>query len=221
MRIDQFTEVMKTPPFPDMATAMAYSILHPDVYCSYPDAPQSFTAMFTIVDESGHLLHGATVIFDGTALEGDTAENLVPATYPYSITLEGYKSATGDVIITDENVTVNVVLEEDNDIVLVYDGILSLPGLLTKYGSDVYQKILAVYDTVAWKIEITSSVHDRIIITGVGTITVDSANANRLYWETMYKTSWVNAMVYTDGKFGLSWGGSWGTVSDLQVTFTM
>jgi hypothetical protein len=77
------------------------------------EKPQpTFTVTFNVKDcASEAYLPNATIEFNGEALEGYTV--IVPAgVYPYTVSLENYEMKSGEVIVTNKNVTVTVCLDE-------------------------------------------------------------------------------------------------------------
>lgn len=78
---------------------------------------ETFTLSFTVQDEEGVAIVGATVAIEGIDGEETTDGSgqavfteLAPKTYDYSINKEGYVTATGNAEIIDENVDVPVTL---------------------------------------------------------------------------------------------------------------
>lgn len=73
-----------------------------------------YTVTFNVEDLSGNAVENAIITLNGvTNTEGDYIfENIIAGTYPFVVKAEGFTSNYGFVTVTNENVTVNVVLTE-------------------------------------------------------------------------------------------------------------
>jgi hypothetical protein len=69
-----------------------------------------YTVTFNVVDAEDKPVTDATVVFNGETLAGYIAEGVTAGTYEYSVSKEGYETATGTVEVIDGNVTKSVVL---------------------------------------------------------------------------------------------------------------
>jgi hypothetical protein len=72
-----------------------------------------FDVTFTVKDSDGNDINNATIsLGDQKNQPGDYVfENISAGEYSYTVTAEGYETVTGEVVVTDEDVTVNVVME--------------------------------------------------------------------------------------------------------------
>jgi len=72
----------------------------------------SYTVTFTITDEGGDPLEGAQITLGEEAYEAGqyVLEGLLPGTYTYNVSLEGYHDATGQVVLVSEDLEVEVML---------------------------------------------------------------------------------------------------------------
>ena len=73
-----------------------------------------YTVTFVVEDEDNAAINDAVITFDGEIHSAGiyVFDDLLAATYSYSVARSGFYSATGEVVVTDQDVTVNVVLEE-------------------------------------------------------------------------------------------------------------
>lgn len=71
-----------------------------------------YKVFFDVTDEEGNLLEDAIVTLEGTSnpFNNHSFYQLDPGAYGYTISLEGYHDATGDVVVTDQDVFVTVTL---------------------------------------------------------------------------------------------------------------
>jgi hypothetical protein len=77
------------------------------------EARPAFSVTFNIADQDGAPVDGAQITFDDEVLAAGTnmVENVLPGTYSFSVEKEGYYGYSGQVVVEDGDVTVNVVLE--------------------------------------------------------------------------------------------------------------
>jgi hypothetical protein len=82
--------------------------------------PELYTVTFNISDQQGEVISDAVITFDGTTFDAGHYEftNLVPASYPYSISREGFHTFNDNLTITDNDLTIDVVLIKDNTTVI-------------------------------------------------------------------------------------------------------
>ncbi len=78
----------------------------------YPDGLPSYTVTFNVIDEQGDAITDAVVTFDDVVYPAGEYEFLeVPAgSYAYSVSMDGFFTRTGQVAVTGDDITVNVVL---------------------------------------------------------------------------------------------------------------
>lgn len=143
--------------------------------------PDSYTVDFVITDGNNNLTN-AVVTLDGvTNSAGDyTFYSILPGTYDYSILLSGYYTINGTVLVSNTDITENVIMEivtysvtftisdgvdAINDAVIFFNGIFYATGeyfidsLLP--GEYSYSIIRSNYGTVSGDVSITD--HDTII----------------------------------------------------------
>ncbi len=91
----------------------------------------AYTVTFEIEDEEGNPLTGAIITFDGETFDPDVYvfENVTPGTYEYLVSLEGFFDHEDEVVVTDEDVLVNVVLLEDDT---------GIAGTEAAFGLDIF-----------------------------------------------------------------------------------
>ncbi len=72
----------------------------------------TYTVTFNVVDAESNPITDAVVTFNGTAAPAGSYvfANLLPGTYGYEVGKEGYVAVTGDVTITNEDVTLPITL---------------------------------------------------------------------------------------------------------------
>lgn len=85
----------------------------------------TYTVTFVVEDAEGNDISDAVVTFDGTALNAGeyVISDVAAGTYDYTVARENYLPATGQVTVTDQDVTVNVVLTTS---VMDLDGLAGL-----------------------------------------------------------------------------------------------
>ncbi len=77
--------------------------------------PPEFTVDFTVVDIQGDVVENAQITFDGIAQpEGENLiHQVIPGSYTYLIGAEGFKDATGTVLVTDADVGLEVLMIDE------------------------------------------------------------------------------------------------------------
>lgn len=75
----------------------------------------TYTITFIIEDEAGEPIPDAVITFDGDEYDAGfyVFEDLPPASYEYTVSRDGYFENSGTVAVTDEDVSITVVLESD------------------------------------------------------------------------------------------------------------
>ena len=135
-----------------------FSIVDQDVTINVTmilDAP-FYTLTFVVEDEDGVAVTDAVIALNG--MENDPGdyvfEDLESDTYTYTVNRVGYEEASGSVTITDEDLTVEVVLEasptytltfviEDVDGELLDDAVIKLDGTTYDAGVYVFEDLMA------------------------------------------------------------------------------
>jgi len=151
-----------------LAGEYAYSITHPDYNTAEGTAvvvdqnlsidivliPLSYTVTFDVKDNNGVVLPDAIVTFDGTSYTAGfyVFPNVLPGTYPYSVSRNGYETFSGNAVVTNQHVVVEVVLQiinytvtfdvKDNNGVFVPDAIVTFNGTAYSAGFYVFPDVL-------------------------------------------------------------------------------
>lgn len=112
----------------------------------------TFQLTFDVEDNNGNAIADAIVTLEGVSYDaGEYQFDLAPGTYAYSVGKDGYTTTDGQLVITDADVTEEVVLTlvtfqltfivEDNDGNTLTDAVVSIDGI--SYDPGVYQFDLA------------------------------------------------------------------------------
>jgi len=80
-----------------------------------------FQVTFHVEDEAGNILDDASITFDGhTYSSGEyVIEEVLPGTYAYTVSLQGFFDHSDTVVVEDEDLTVQVVLEKDETSIVI------------------------------------------------------------------------------------------------------
>jgi hypothetical protein len=121
-----------------------------------------YTITFAIEDEEGNAIADATVTFDGEQFPAGeyVVEDIPEGTYDYTVSKEGYYDVDGQVTITEEDITLNIVMQllpepvftltfvvEDEDGVAITDAVVTFDGDELAAGEYVIEDLPAgVYD---------------------------------------------------------------------------
>ncbi len=105
--------VSKTGHYPTEGTV---TVTDQDVTVEVVLVTHGYTLTFEVEDEDGNPLADAVVTLDGTSYDAGeyVFDNLPAGTYSWTVSLSGFFDSEGTVEITDEDVTVNVILSEDD-----------------------------------------------------------------------------------------------------------
>ncbi|MDP2236733.1 MAG: T9SS type A sorting domain-containing protein [Bacteroidales bacterium] len=151
-----------------LAGNYAYTITHPEYITAEGTAaitdqnlsinvvlvPMSYNVTFDVKDNNGVVLPDAIVTFDGTSYTAGfyVFPNVLPGTYPYSVSRNGYETVSGNAVVTNQHVVVEVVLQiinytvtfdvKDNNGVVVPDAIVTFNGTAYSAGFYVFPDVL-------------------------------------------------------------------------------
>ncbi|HKK59294.1 MAG TPA: T9SS type A sorting domain-containing protein [Salinivirga sp.] len=93
----------------------ATTIFIDNFYFYNQTSTETYTVTFNVTDGSS-ALEGAAIAINGetltTGVNGETSIDLTNGTYPYTVTLDGFDEAAGDVVVDGAAQTVNVTLSE-------------------------------------------------------------------------------------------------------------
>jgi photosystem II stability/assembly factor-like uncharacterized protein len=116
-----------------------------------------FTVTFAVEDSEGNPIADAVITFDNESYpEGVYQFDVLPGTYDYTIIRDGYHDVTGDVIVTDDDVTITINMElityellfvvEDEDGAPIADAIVTLDGQTFDAGEYQFDLTPGTYD---------------------------------------------------------------------------
>lgn len=117
-------------PTPSECTANNYYSITIKLTESSP-IPATYALIFNIKDESGVAVEGATIQVKDS--EGVVVEDLTavePGEYIYTVSKEGYKDATGTIVVSSADVEIDVTLFEE---AVVSDFVIDENGVITAY----------------------------------------------------------------------------------------
>ena len=73
--------------------------------------PVTYTVFFNVFDsETNDPIEGATIVFDNETLTNYSVTNVLPGSYPYEVSKQGYLTAEGTVVVEDADVVIDVDL---------------------------------------------------------------------------------------------------------------
>src|SRR5699024_3557929 len=76
-----------------------------------------YTLTFNIKDESGAAVEGATILVkDSTGTVVSDLREVEAGEYNYTVSKEGYKSATGTIVVSDGDLSIDVTLTIEEDV---------------------------------------------------------------------------------------------------------
>ncbi len=134
-----------------------YSTTYPTPFVlQLSDDPVYYSVTFNIQDSEGNAIDDATISFDEQVLpQGEyIIEDLLPGTYAYMIEKDGYESVSGEVVISNEDLVIDVTLNEqqpevftvtfyieDEDGAVITDAVVIFDGLELSAGEYAVQDV--------------------------------------------------------------------------------